>query len=177
MRHYHTLEHIDACLAWLDEVKPSAEYPAEIELALWFHDAIYDPRAKDNERRSAELARRRLQELGVSRAVRERIADYVLATQKHIALAGDAALLVDLDLTILGADPAEFDRFEQQIRQEYQHVPEPMFRMGRSRVLKTFLDRPQIYVIPAVRWHLENAARRNLQRRIKQLSLFDYGAS
>ena len=174
-RSYHTLAHVDACLAWLDWYHGVAERPAEVELALWFHDAIYDPLASDNERRSAELARDELTALAVPRASRERIAAYVEVTERHFAT-GDGALVVDLDLTILAARPPDFARFEQQIRREYAHVPDPLFRAGRRQVLERFLLRPQIYQLQQLRDALERRARDNLERRIVELTAADSDA-
>lgn len=174
-RHYHTLEHVEACLGWLDWYAGLAERPAEVALALWFHDAIYDPRADDNERRSAGLAGKRLHELGTAADARERIAAHILATREHDAEQGDSRLVVDLDLTILGSSPAGFDEFEQRIRREYAHVPAALFEMGRRRVLQRFLERPTIYRVPALREELESAARANLQRRIAELSASNRG--
>lgn len=168
-RRYHTLEHVEACLAWLDRLAASAERPAEVELALWFHDAVYDPSRSDNERRSAALARERLRGLGVAPDVIDRVASYVEATERHDGHAGDAALVIDIDLSILGAPPDVFARFEQQIREEYAHVPEPLFRAGRRAVLERFLSRPEIYRVPATRDALEAQARANLAHRIAEL--------
>lgn len=168
-RHYHTLEHIDACLQRLDRFGATAQRPAEVELALWFHDVVYDPRRKDNEAQSAQLAADRLRTLGVDAAAIERITGYIHATAQHDADAGDSALVNDLDLGILGAERAAFERFEQQVRQEYAHVLSPLFRIGRSRVLKSFLARDRIYNVPEIRAELEARARANLTRRIAEL--------
>lgn len=35
-RHYHTAEHINACLGWLAQVSHLAQRPPELELALFF---------------------------------------------------------------------------------------------------------------------------------------------
>lgn len=169
-RHYHTLAHIDACLVWLDWFSASARHPAEVELALWFHDAVYDPRAGDNERRSADLARERLSAAGVTGAIVDRIVAHVLATEHHAAAGGDAALVVDLDLTILGAAARDFDRFETMIRREYGHVGEPEYVLGRRRVLEGFLSKDEIYVVPKIREEFEIRARANLSRRVAELS-------
>ncbi|HEX4337675.1 MAG TPA: hypothetical protein VH062_17295 [Polyangiaceae bacterium] len=169
-RHYHTLAHIDACLVWLDWFSGSAEHAEEVELALWFHDAVYALGGEDNELRSAELVRARLGALGVSTAVLERIAACVESTARHIASGPDAALVVDLDLSILGAGPRDFERFEAQIRREYAHVPEPVFRAARCGVLEQFLRRPVLYTTPAIRAELETRARDSLTRRIAELS-------
>ena len=171
-RHYHTLTHIDACLTWLDWFRALARYPEEVEFALWFHDAVYDARAGggQNERESARLACDTLRELGVPRDKLERIARHIRDTEHHSAPQDDAALVVDLDLTILGARRADFDRFEDQIRKEYAHVPEDQFRMGRRHVLESFLGRSAIFHAPQIRDELEARTRENLRRRIAELS-------
>lgn len=169
-RRYHTLEHIDSCLGWLDWYRGSAAYPERVELALWFHDAIHEPHASDNERESAALARTRLTELGVPALVVGDIEAHVLATQSHRGEGPDTALVLDLDLAILGATSAGFARFERQIREEYAHVPEGAFRLGRSAVLSGFLARPEIYRTPALREELETRARSNLGRRLAELA-------
>jgi len=169
-RHYHDLTHIAACLGWLDRFRDAAERPDEVELALWFHDAIYDPRAKDNELQSARLAREALGALGVERGAVDRIARLVELTETHAPGSGDAALVIDVDLTILAAAPDDFVRFEEQIRSEYAHVPDELFRPGRRRVLQSFLSTPTIYQVPRIREELETRARANLERRIAELS-------
>jgi predicted metal-dependent HD superfamily phosphohydrolase len=168
-RHYHTLAHVDACLTWLDWYAGSAQRWEEVALALWFHDAIYDPKANDNEARSAELTRVELTALGLTTACVERIASYVEATAHHQG-SGDAALVVAIDLTILAAEYDVFTAFEREIRGEYAHVPEEAFRLGRRKVLQGFLARPQIYPVPCLRDALEARARRNLERRIGELT-------
>jgi predicted metal-dependent HD superfamily phosphohydrolase len=170
-RHYHTLTHVDACLAWLDWFSGAAEHPGEVELALWFHDAVYDARRNDNERLSAELARDRLEAIGVEGAAVERIVRHVEATERHAGPGGDSALVVDLDLSILGVAAPEFARFEEQIRREYGHVAEPLYVEGRRRVLEGFLARPEIYRVKEIAAELEARARDNLERRIEELSL------
>ncbi len=168
-RHYHTLAHVEACLTWLDWYAGLAARPAEVALALFFHDAIYDPRAYDNEAKSAALARERLAELGVPAAAIERIGHGIEATAHHDATHGDAQLLVDLDLTILGARPAVFDDFEARIRREYAHVPPARFATGRRTVLERLAARSPIYRTPPLAAQLEEQARANLDRRISEL--------
>jgi predicted metal-dependent HD superfamily phosphohydrolase len=169
-RRYHTLAHVGACLVWLDWFSGSAAHPEEVELALWFHDAVYALGEANNERRSAELARDRLTALGVRGEAVERIVSHVEATARHDADSGDAALVVDLDLTVLGARRRDFDAFERQIRLEYEHVPEAVYRTARGRVLEGFLSRARIYGIAPLHAEFEAAARTNLTRRIRELS-------
>lgn len=168
-RQYHTLEHVDACLSWLDWFAGSACHPEEVELALWFHDAVYSLGSSANEAASAALARERLTALGARRDAVERIAASVECTRTHSAAGGDAALVVDLDLTILGARQAAFDEFERRIRREYAHVPDDVFRAARLRILEGFVARPEIYGVSVVRAELERPARVNLSRRIAEL--------
>ena len=170
-RRYHTILHVDdACLGYLDWYRGSARHPERVELALWFHDAVYDPRASDNERQSAQLARARLAELGLPHAVVDDIEAHVLATARHSHGLPDTDLVVDLDLSILGAPARRFERFEQEIREEYAHVPDLAFANGRRAVLSGFLARPEIYRVPALREELEQRARRNLERRVYELA-------
>jgi len=164
-RHYHTLRHLAECLSTLESVWALAERPAELCLALWFHDAVYEVRASDNEARSADWTRRALLAGGFPAEAAQRVHDLVLATcHSAQALTGDAALLVDIDLAILGAPPTRFDEYEAQIRAEYAWVPAAVFREKRQEVLQGFLARPSIYTTAHFRQMLEEAARANLHR-------------
>jgi predicted metal-dependent HD superfamily phosphohydrolase len=151
-------------------VRDAAEHPEEIELALWFHDAIYDPRAADNERRSAEMAVAMLADTSVSRASIDRVASMILATT-HATVSDDpdTRLCCDIDLAILGAVPARFDEYERQVREEYHWVPLVLYRHRRAALLSSFLARPQLYATAAVRERLESAARANLERSLAAL--------
>jgi len=169
-RHYHTIAHVDACLGFFDWYRGLALHPERVELALWFHDAVYDPRASDNESRSAELARASLDELGAPAAVRDEVAAHVLATRGHQGDQPDTKLLLDLDLSVLGARPLGFAQFEQQIREEYAHVSDEVFAAGRCAVLSGFAARSEIYATPALREELEFRARQNLQQRMRELT-------
>ena len=169
-RAYHTLQHLRECFAQLAPVESCAEHLAEVELALWFHDALYDTRAQDNEERSADWARQALAQAGVPAEVGARVRALVLAT-RHAALpeVGDAQLLVDVDLSILGAAPVRFDEYERQIRQEYAWVPDAAFRQARANVLRGFLARPRIFGTPWFANRLEAPARANLARSLHAL--------
>jgi predicted metal-dependent HD superfamily phosphohydrolase len=169
-RRYHTIAHVDSCAGWLDWYRGSALHPERVELALWFHDAVYDPCKRDNERQSAALSRLRLDALGVPSAALCDIEAHVLATECHRSEHPDGKLVIDLDLAILGSPSATFARFERQIREEYVHVPEASFRAGRAAVLRTFLARPEIFRTPALREELEARARSNLERRLLELA-------
>lgn len=171
-RHYHTLQHLRECLAYWDAAAPLARRPAEVELALWFHDAVYDPRRTDNEERSAEWAARALRAAGCDEPAAQRVHALVLATRSHEAAGDDpdTAVLLDVDLAILGAAPARFAEYERQIRAEYAHVTDHDFREGRSRILAGFLARPRIYATAAFHDALEQRARINLQAALETLA-------
>jgi predicted metal-dependent HD superfamily phosphohydrolase len=168
-RKYHTLQHLRECLALCARDGALAHAPAEVAMALWFHDAVYTHGRHDNELASANWARQALLEAGASDAAAQRIHDLVMATC-HQATPGtaDAQLLVDIDLAILGAAPERFQSYEQQIRDEYSHVAAPVFRAKRREVLQSFLQRNEIYATPTYRNRLEAAARANLQAAIAQ---------
>lgn len=164
-RHYHTLQHLDECLAMFESVRELAEHPDEIELALWFHDAIYDTHRPDNEERSADWARTALIDAGVAIDSADRVHALIMAT-RHTAnpILPDEQLLVDIDLSILGAEQARFDEYEEQIRKEYAFVPRWLFRRKRRAILQGFLDRPSIYSTAHFRHALEERARANLKQ-------------
>lgn len=168
-RRYHTVRHLDECFARFERVRVRAERAGEMDLALWYHDAVYDPHASDNEARSAELAARAMQRAGLAAESRERVRDLILATRHDAPAApGDAALLVDTDLGILAADPERFDEYEREIRAEYAWVPTLLFRQKRMQVLQGFVDRDRIYTSGAFDAD-ESPARRNLVRSIARL--------
>lgn len=170
-RAYHNAAHIRDCLAELDLNRGLAQYPDEVEAALWFHDAVYVPGATDNEVRSAELARRRLSEAAVPPEVTDRIAALVLAT-RHDAPTGvpDQQLICDIDLSILGREPEIFDQYERRIRREYSWVPKPLYRRERFSLLSEFLGRQSIYQTDRFRRNYEASARANLKRLLQHLA-------
>lgn len=172
IRAYHTAEHIQDCLRLLDAGGALAVRPDEVEAAIWFHDAVYVAARTDNEEQSAELAAASLGDARVAFEVVERIGALILATRHGTTPhEPDAALLCDIDLSILGRSPEEFDRFERQIRQEYAMVPEPIYRRGRSGILQGFLNRASIFQTAWFRQRYEIPARANLKRVLAMLDL------
>lgn len=169
-RHYHTLQHLDACLRHLAQQRALAQRPEEVALALWFHDAIYDIGAADNELRSAHWARSALLEHGGAADAAQRVHGLVMVTRhEQPPQTPDQQLLLDVDLAILGAPAAVFDDYERQIVREFQAVPTAAFRSNRRRILQGFLDRPRIYHTAAFHDAREAQARDNLGRSIRSL--------
>lgn len=163
-RSYHTGQHLQECFGWFDRARSLCRRPAEVDLALWFHDAVYDPARADNEECSAAWAERELTAAGCGADTAERVRDLVLAT-RHGAIpdAPDARVLVDIDLAILAAEERRFAQYEEQVRREYQRVDDAAFARGRCRVLQGFLERPSVYLTDWFRVRLEQSARRNLE--------------
>ena len=169
-RTYHSLRHLDDCLVQLDAAPAQHTDRDLVESALWFHDAVYDPRAGDNEDRSADLAREELRKVGVTAARADAVAALVLLTRNR-AWPEDAEgrLVCDIDLSILGRPADEFDRYDREIRTEYQWVPETHYRRERAVVLRGFLERERLYLTPYFRERYEQLARANLRRAIARL--------
>jgi predicted metal-dependent HD superfamily phosphohydrolase len=169
-RHYHTQTHIEACLTELEQASAYAVHHNEIRWALLFHDAVYDTHRHDNEIRSADWACRVMAELGRPEDEQARVRGMILATgHSDGPRTADEALLLDADLSLLGADEATFDAYDRSIRAEYEWVPEQRYEQARAKVLQAFLDRPRVYYTAHFRQRYEVAARANLQRAIARL--------
>jgi predicted metal-dependent HD superfamily phosphohydrolase len=169
-RRYHTMGHIADCLAVLSDARVLAFDADLVEFALWAHDVIYDSRRSDNERLSAEWTRRALIDLSAPMTFAHDAYALVIATTHAAApAAGDAQLVCDIDLTILGASVERFDAYEIAIREEYAWVPDPIFRTRRAEIVEQFLARPAIYATPTFRDMYETAARSNLTRSLAVL--------
>jgi predicted metal-dependent HD superfamily phosphohydrolase len=167
-RHYHTLTHLDACLRELDGARELALRPGEVELALWFHDAIYRTWRHDNEQQSAALAARTLRIAAIDTV--ERIRQMVLATtHRDDGFAGDTALVADIDLSILGQSEETYAQFERAIRREYWWVTRARYVAGRTKVLRKFLERRAIYQHDRFYEKYEKRARANIAGAIEQL--------
>lgn len=170
-RFYHNLMHIEDCISSFDRTRFLAAYPEEVELAIWFHDVVYDTRREDNEQKSAEWAERVIRQSGLGGDVFEKVSRLILATRHHDDVQdSDAQLLVDVDLSIFGAETEAFWRYEENIRKEYAWVPENLFRHRRTEILSSFLSRPYIYYHRQVREVFEEKARFHLKQAIAKLS-------
>lgn len=171
-RRYHTLDHIRACLDLL--ARRTDLTPAERRLlgwAIWFHDAVYDPRASDNEALSAELALAQLPRLGATPDEAGEVARLIRLTAGHEVAADDrlGAILVSIDLAILGGPAEAYEAYARAVRAEYAFVAEDAWRPGRAAVLQRFLDAPVIFPDPELRAEREAQARANLGRELSSL--------
>lgn len=176
-RRYHGWAHIEACLRELEAVRALSPHPGALELAIWFHDAVYTPGAADNEELSAATACEAGLRLGLEAGLVREAEELILAT-RHLGgepaaaptCPADIDLILDIDLSIFGRPWRRFAAYEEGIRREYQGVPEPARRRRRRQILQGFLDRPRIYRTEAFRRRYEARARRNLARSIARLA-------
>ena len=168
-RHYHTLEHVMECLGWAEASRAIQTEPAAVDLALWFHDAVYEPLDGHNEARSSRLAEERL--TGILPAdVVGMIGSAILDTRHREAPTSPVGeVVVDADLAILGSEPERYERYRKAVREEYRLVPGMLYRRRRAAILRVFLERPAIYRTEWFRERLEARARENLERELAEL--------
>ncbi|RYD98920.1 MAG: hypothetical protein EOP54_05985 [Sphingobacteriales bacterium] len=168
-RHYHTLTHIEQMLDLLDEVKEACSDLVSLQLAVFYHDIVYDAQRNDNEVQSAAIARKRLTELGYEPV--EKVVTLILATQKHESSGDtDRNYLLDTDLVILGAERSRYEAYARQVREEYRIYPDEVYNPGRVQVLQHFLYSARIFKTDYFYHKLEGAARFNLRNEIELLS-------
>jgi len=167
-RRYHNLAHIEDCLALLAQVEGLSAHEREILTeAIWWHDVVYDPTRSDNEELSAQLAERH-----VRADIGSEVGRLIRLTRTHDVKADDrlGAILISIDLSILGAEPARYDAYAAAIRQEFIHVSDADFRAGRANVLRRFAARPVIYPDAGFAATYDQRARDNLVRELVALS-------
>ncbi|WP_343568342.1 metal-dependent hydrolase [Acinetobacter sp.] len=163
-RAYHTVQHLYECLSLMGAVQYELNDPYAVALALWFHDAVYDPEAKDNELKSAELFEQ-LMAQDLSFDTLEKIKRWILATQKHaLTDETDLQFLLDIDLAILAATPERFIQYEQQIQQEYSWVDPEVYSIKRKQVLIHFYQSEPLYQTVYFQKNFELNAKDNLRR-------------
>lgn len=169
-RHYHDLSHVKHCLNEFEDVKELSQNPEAVEMAIWFHDAIYNPKKDDNEKESAKLAEKELRELGLSQGFRQKTKELILDTDhSRKPDTENGELIVDIDLSILGQENDKFTDYQKGIRKEYDWVSEKQFEEKRSEILKGFLGRDHIFQTNFFRDKYEKKARANLKSAIKEL--------
>jgi predicted metal-dependent HD superfamily phosphohydrolase len=166
-RHYHNLAQIEDCLAALERIDNLSAGEREIlSEAIWWHDVVYDATRSDNEELSAQLA-----EQHVRADISQEVGRLIRLTKTHAVQSDDrlGAILISIDLSILGAEPARYDAYAAAIRQEFIHVPENDYRAGRAKVLGQFAARPVIFPDAAFAVRYDGQARENLARELAAL--------
>lgn len=170
-RFYHNLHHIKAVLDHIEPFLVQGKPSIALQLAAWFHDVVYDAQHHDNEAQSASYARQVLEGLGMPDLEIHEVERLIMLTVGHETAVSDTDghILLDADLAILAADSPQYDAYAQAIRQEYAHVPDGAYRVGRVQVLRRLGERPFLYYLPEHRsW--EAVARANLARESQDLT-------
>lgn len=173
-RHYHDLRHIDTMLALSAAHRHALRDACAVDLAILFHDVVYEPSRKDNEKASAVWARRSLAALGAALPLVDTVARYVEATE-HLGAVAPAAVdtdldhLLDFDLAILASEPADYDAYAAAIRREYAIYPDLLYRPGRAKALGKLLATQHLFRAPALAEAWEAKARANLSRELATL--------
>lgn len=170
-RHYHNLQHLENLLNRLDAT--DLQDRVVVELAVWFHDVVYNALKSDNEARSAAEALQFLKDSTLEPLRQQRVAFLINRTADHTqpqpADDTDLLLFLDADLSILGAPADAYREYARQIRQEYRLVPDLLYRPGRRKVLAKMLATPELFRTPEMRTELDAAARRNLAAELETL--------
>jgi predicted metal-dependent HD superfamily phosphohydrolase len=171
-RRYHGLSHLTALLDLMQQHAPHIAPGSASRLAIWWHDAIYDPQARDNEERSSDLAGEHLIRLGAPTELIEQTCTIILITKNHWdgPSVGDGDYFLDADIAILGAPPAVYDAYAANVRQEYAFAPDDAFRAGRSAFLKSASARPRLFRTDVFEATYASQARANMQRELTTLT-------
>lgn len=166
-RHYHTIAHLEAMLGNLYEVKSLiTDYDTTL-FAVFYHDIIYKASSNTNEADSAKIAIQRLAEIGYPGDKITKCANMILATKTHETTADiDTNYLLDADLAILGCTPYDYQKYTEQIREEYTIYPDFMYTSGRKKALQHFLQMEKIYKTTYFLKKYENQARININTEI-----------
>ncbi len=172
IRHYHNLSHIDHMLSHAKSVKGKITNWENFLFAIWYHDIVYKPTKKDNEDKSAVWAKKGLKSLKIDEKSSKSIQDLIISTKNHkiqLNENNDNAYLLDIDLSILGAEWEKYQTYIRNIRKEYSIYPNFMYRNGRKKVLQHFLERKTLYFTKVFQDKFEIQARKNLTKEIKML--------
>jgi predicted metal-dependent HD superfamily phosphohydrolase len=172
-RAYHNLDHLTTLFHWADKYEASLADPETVYWAIWYHDIIYQARRRDNEEQSAILAEKRLAAIGLAVEKITKVGHYIRATAQHLSVEakGDLAFFLDFDLAILGASSETYANYAAAVREEYQHVPGFLYRRGRKKVLRYFLEAPRLYRTEVLYDLLEKKARENMRLELKNAYL------
>ena len=171
-RHYHGTSHLDACLQMLDGVSGLTDHERRVlRWAILWHDAVYDPQRTDNEEQSAQLAERELRLCSVDQPEAAEVAWLINLTKSHRCPedARLAAVLISIDLAILGSEPRTYADYAAAVRKEYAHLSDEQWRDGRVAVLKRLLATSPLFPDPDFRARLEDQARRNMSEELRTL--------
>ena len=173
-RHYHTLDHVVALFDTLEEYADEVGDASRLAFAVWYHDAVYDPQAKDNEERSAERAQQELKALGAHPLLVDRVSKLILATKDHMGSKGgdyDDDVFLDADFCILGAPSEIYTQYVAGVREEYAHLSDDEWKKGRSGFLERVAEAPRIFRTGIFEGAYAKQARLNIKAELRTLEL------
>lgn len=169
-RYYHNLSHLENMINELKKINKEIKDFDSILFSVFYHDIIYKSSSKENEEKSAEIAKIRLQKINLSKEQIEKISHQILATKSHKASDTiDTNYLLDSDLSILGKDWIEYELYIKQIRKEYSIYPDFLYNPGRKKILEHFLTFDTIYQTVYFKDLYEKQARENILKEIQIL--------
>ncbi len=171
-RHYHNLSHIYNMLNQIENFKHEISDLDVLKFSIWYHDIIYKSIRKDNEVKSSILSKKRLESLKIDEKRLNSVEKLIVSTKNHqiiIEENKDNAILLDLDLSILGSDWETYKKYIENIRKEYAIYPDFMYNNGRKKVLEHFLKRKTLYFTEAYQRKFETQAIENIKKEIKLL--------
>ncbi|RRQ46560.1 hypothetical protein DTW91_04865 [Chryseobacterium sp. SC28] len=169
-RKYHNLSHLENMILELENVKKEISDYNVMLFSVFYHDIIYKATAKDNEEKSAEIAKTRLEKLNISDDRISKIYNQILATKSHKRSDdSDTNFLLDADLAILGKDWKVYENYIHQIRKEYAIYPDFLYNSGRKKALTHFLEFDEIFKTNYFKEKYEKIARENIQKEISML--------
>jgi len=175
-RRFHNLDHIDDCLHRVDEVAQLLHDPGAVELAIWFHDAVYDVGSGTNERRSAEMFI--ALSAGARFGLRHRVCSLIMATRHAWIVQGnDRSFIVDIDLSGFGAPWDEFIESGARLREESSAISDAQYLAGQVRFLDRLRQRRHFFATDYFRDRYEATARENLRRLLADLANQGYAPS
>ncbi|WP_300666125.1 hypothetical protein [Fluviicola sp.] len=169
-RHYHTLRHLEHLLEQLTTVKSGLRDWNTILFTLFYHDVIYTALKPDNEEKSADLAEKRMKQLGVPIECIEACRQQILATKSHVVSENDDTnFFTDADLSVLGQHWEVYSTYFKNVRKEYAVYPDLIYNPGRKNVLLHFLAMERIFKTDYFFEKFEEQARENLKKEVSIL--------
>lgn len=169
-RHYHNLQHLENMFEAIDAVRNQIEKFDNISFSIFYHDVIYDATSKLNEEKSADVAKKRLESLGVNNNDIQQVYEQIVATKSHQKSENkDTNFLLDADLSVLGKSNEVYSEYTKQIRKEYSIYPDFRYKPGRKKVLQHFLGLENIFKTEYFKNKYETQARENIEFELKSL--------
>lgn len=169
-RYYHNLQHLESVLVLLHEIKERVNNWNTILFSVYYHDVVYNALKRNNEEKSAEFAKSRMQLIDAPESVTENCVQQILATKDHLICDdGDTNFFTDADLSILGQQWNKYSEYYKHVRKEYALFPDLIYIPGRKKVLQHFLQMERIFKTDFFFNKFELQAKENLQRELEQL--------